>query len=173
MSDQFLCSCCGETHNYPPAYYADRPAQFWDVPASKRETDVFLTSDSCVIADRFFFITGCIDIPIIGTAETFTWGVWVSLKEENFFLWQDSYETPKRSHIGPFFGWLSTHIAVYPDTVNLKTMVHLQDDGIRPQVELEDTDHPLAREQHDGITLDRLREIIHQVETMNANSSSK
>jgi hypothetical protein len=173
MSNQFFCSCCGKTHDGIPAYHADRPAQFWDVPADKRETDVYLTSDSCVIADRFFFIHGCVDIPIIGTEETFTWGVWVSLKEDNFLLWQDYYGTPKRSHIGPFFGWLSTLIPVYPDTLNLKTMVHLRDDGVRPYVELEETDHPLARQQRDGIKLDLVMDIIHEVETMNVNSSSE
>ena len=163
MSIRFRCKRCDQVHDGIPAFHSDRPAQYWDVPEEKRETDVFLTSDSCVIADRFFFVHGCLEIPIIGTQETLVWGVWVSLKEENFFLWQDCYALPKRSHIGPFFGWLCTRIAVYPDTLLLKTMVHLRDDGVRQYVELEDTDHPLARDQRKGISLDRVMEIIHAV----------
>src|SRR5205814_4814872 len=31
-----------------------------------------------------------------------------------------------RSHVGPFFGWLQSHIRVYPETVGLKTRVHLR-----------------------------------------------
>jgi hypothetical protein len=31
-------------------------------------------------------IHDCIEIPIIGSVETFVWGVWVSLKKENFFI---------------------------------------------------------------------------------------
>src|SRR5690606_31593800 len=91
----------------------------------------------------------------------FTWGVWVSLSESNFFIWQENYEVPHRSHIGPFFGWLCTELPVYPNTLNLKTMVHLQDNGIRPRIELEPSEHPLSREQHEGISIDRALEIVH------------
>ena len=119
---QFKCKVCNKNHNEIPAYHADRPVQFWDVPEDKRTSDVFLTSDSCVIADKFFFIHGLIEIPILKTDKNFVWGVWISLKEENFFIWQDHYEVKKRDHIGPFFGWLSTQLALYPDTINLKTI---------------------------------------------------
>jgi hypothetical protein len=165
MATSYHCNRCGQVHHGIPAYHADRPTQYWDVPEDKRAADVFLTSDSCVIADRFFFIRGCIDIPIIGTGENFTWGVWVSLKEENFFLWQDHYETAQRSQLGPFFGWLCTRLPVYPETLHLKTMAHLRDNGIRPYIEVERTEHPLAVEQHEGMTLDRALEIVHSIES--------
>ncbi len=73
--------------------------------------------------------------------------------------WLKCYKSEKRSHIGPFFGWLNAWLTPYPDTVNLKTMVHLRDNGIRPLIELEPTDHPLAVEQREGITVERLAEI--------------
>ena len=41
----------------------------------------------------------------------------------------------------------------------MKTRVHLRDDGARPYIELEPTDHPLAVEQRNGITADRVAEI--------------
>jgi hypothetical protein len=164
MSHSFQCSCCGRVYDAIPAYHADRPSAYWDVPLEKREADVFLTSDSCVIADRFYFIHGCIDIPIIDTEDVFTFGVWVSLSEDNFFLWQDNYETPKRSHIGPFFGWLCTRVPVYPETLHLKTDVYLRDNGIRPYIELQDCEHPLAVDQHCGIALARVMEIVHEIE---------
>jgi hypothetical protein len=47
----------------------------------------------------------------------------------------------------------------YPDTINLKTRIHLRDDGIRPLIELEPTDHPLAVEQRAGISVNRVAEI--------------
>ena len=161
---RFQCTCCGRWHDEIPAYHADRPVNYWDVPDDKRESDVFLTSDSCVIAERFFFVRGLIEIPIVGTTENFTWGVWTSLKEENFFIWQDHYEVPQRSHIGPYFGWLCTQLPVYPSTLHLKTWVHVRDNGIRPRVELHACDHPLFVEQRDGISLERVSEIIHQIE---------
>ena len=103
MPFQFRCATCGKVHQGIPTYGVDRPTQYWDVPEEKRASDIFLTSDSCVIADKFFFVRGCIELPIISISEVFTWGVWVSLKEENFFIWQDNYETAHRSHLGPFF----------------------------------------------------------------------
>lgn len=161
---RFTCATCGKLHDGLPCYGADRPDAYWDVPENKREADVFQTSDSCVIASRFFFVRGCIEIPVIGTAEHLEWGVWVSLKEENFFLWQDHYDTPKRSHIGPFFGWLCTGLPGYPDTLHMKTMVHLRDNGIRPYIEIEDTDHPLSVDQRNGITMQRVQDIVDLVE---------
>jgi hypothetical protein len=53
---------------------------------------------------------------------------------------------------------------VYPDTLNLKTMAHLRDNGIRPYIEVEPTEHPLAVDQHQGITLDRALELVHQIQ---------
>jgi hypothetical protein len=43
--------------------------------------------------------------------------------------------------------------------MNLKTRVHLRDDGLRPFLELEPTQHPLAVEQRDGITAERVAEL--------------
>jgi hypothetical protein len=164
MAIQFTCKCCGQSHKGIPAYHADRPINYWSVPEARRAQDICLNSDSCVIAKQFFFVHGCLEIPIQGTDEVFTWGIWVSLKKENFITWLDHYGTPKRSHVGPFFGWLCTRLPIYPDTVSLKTMLHLRDDGVRPYIEVEKTEHPLAMEQYHGITLDRVGEIIHQVE---------
>jgi hypothetical protein len=40
--------------------------------------------------------------------------------------------------------------------LSLKTMVHTQPVGVRPSIELEPTDHPLAIEQREGITVARV-----------------
>ena len=39
---------------------------------------------------------------------------------------------------------------------------HFRGDGLRPAIELEPTDHPLAVDQRDGISLDRAWEIVHR-----------
>jgi hypothetical protein len=61
--------------------------------------------------------------------------------------------------VGPFFGWLNSWLKPYPDTTNLKTRVHLRDDRMRPYIELEPTEHPLAVEQRDGISKERIAQI--------------
>jgi hypothetical protein len=47
--------------------------------------------------------------------------------------------------------------------VNLKTRVHLRDHGIRPLIELEPTEHPVAVEQREGISVARVSEIYAQM----------
>ena len=142
-----------------PTFGWNYPIHYLDVPESERQTRCVLTSDTCAIDGKSFFVRGCIEIPVAGEEEAFAWGVWTSLSEKHFLHFQELYDVPKRSHHGPFFGWLSSHIWLYPDTVNLKTQVHLRDDGTRPYIELEPTQHPLAIEQREGITVQRVAEI--------------
>jgi hypothetical protein len=58
------------------------------------------------------------------------------------------------------FSWLSTQIPEYPDTLSLKMYAHIQEPGIRPNFRLEQTDHPLSLEYHEGITAGRVKEIM-------------
>ena len=61
---------------------------------------------------------------------------------------------------GYLFG---SSIPCYPETLQLKTMVRTRRVGLRPLVELEPTDHPLAVEQRFGITWRRVQEIVETV----------
>jgi len=72
---------------------------------------------------------------------------------------QDPWETNGRKSEPAYFGWLSTAVPTYPETLNLKTQVHTRAVGQRPFVELEETDHPLSVEQRRGIMEERVREI--------------
>jgi hypothetical protein len=99
----------------------------------------------------------------LGSDEPFSWGAWTSLSDRNFGHFVELLEEPERKHHGPFFGWLSSDIWVYPDTMNLKTRIHLRDNRTRPFIELEPTEHPLAVEQRTGITVERVAEIYAQV----------
>jgi hypothetical protein len=155
----FRCRTCSEVHEGIPSFGWKHPLHFLEIPETERSRRCVLTSDTCVIDDEHFFVRGCLEIPVIGEAETLSWGVWASLSAKNFTHFQELYSEPRRAQHGPFFGWLNSHISLYPDTLNLKTMVHLRDDLTRPFVELEPTDHPLAVEQRAGITLDRVRVI--------------
>lgn len=159
----FKCTSCGEVHEGMPSFGAHAPLSYYEVPKEEREKRCHLGADDCVIDDEFFFVRGCLEIPVIGETEPFSWGVWVSLSEASYLEWIKCYESDKRSHIGPFFGWLNAWIKPYPDTISLKTNVHLRDDGIRPFIELQSTDHPLAIEQKAGITVDRVAELYAQM----------
>jgi hypothetical protein len=97
---------------------------------------------------------------VIDTDQAFTWNVWVSLGKDNYFRMTELWDQPGRENEPPYFGWLSNEIPCYPtSTLNLKTNVHTRPLGERPTIELEPTDHPLAVEQHTGITYARVQEI--------------
>jgi hypothetical protein len=159
MPFEFKCATCGKTHKGMPAFGAEAPLSYYAVPKEERGARCTLGSDDCVIDGKHFFVRGCIEIPVHGETEPFSWGVWVSLSEASFRQWMATFGEKRRSHIGPFFGWLNAWLDPYPDTVNLKTMVHLRDDGIRPFIELQPTDHPLAVEQRNGISGERAAEL--------------
>ena len=156
---RFKCTCCGEWRQGAPSYAANAPLYYYYIPDDERETRCVLGTDNCVIDGSIFFVRGCLEIPVIGEVEPFVWGVWVSLSEACYEQITEYFDVTERSHIGPFFGWLSAELPLYPSTENLKTHVHLRDNGIRPYIELEPTDHPLSVEQRNGIAIDRVAEI--------------
>src|SRR5262249_46724088 len=103
--------------------------------------------------------------PIRDHSERFGFGAWVSQKRENFLAYESE---PESTEIGPFFGWLCTRIAYYPvETLALKVMANFRGHGLRPFIELEPTDHPLAVDQRDGITLEKAWEIAHWYQEKN------
>ena len=163
MPFEFLCSGCGETHTGMPAFGAAAPLNYYAVPKDEREARCRLDLDACVIDDSEYFVRGCLEIPVQGESEPLSWGVWVSLSEKSFRQWVDCYLSEKRSNIGPFFGWLNAAIEPYPDTMDLKTRVHLRDGFVRPFIELEPTDHPLAVEQRESISVARVAELYARV----------
>jgi len=157
---RFKCGSCDEWHEGMPTFGASAPLYYYAIPAGERDRRCHLDTDTCVIDEELFFVRGCLDIPVHGEPDAFSFGVWVSLSKPHFQTFLAHYDMPKRSHVGPFFGWLSAELTpLYPSTENLKTRLHLRDDGVRPFIELEPTDHPLAVEQREGITVDRVAEI--------------
>ena len=159
----FTCRSCGEWHEELPfSYHAEAPAQ-WS-PALAGDDSSELNEELCVIRDEAFFIHALIRLPVVDADNDFAWGVWVSLSEENFGRTVELWEQEGREREPPMFGWLSTALPTYePSTLSLKTMIHTQPVGIRPHVELEATDHPLAIEQREGITVARVQELAERL----------
>lgn len=158
----YRCTTCGKVHDDLPHPGADKPDPWWNVPEHEREGRIYLTADVCVIDDVQFFIRGVIEIPVHDYPEPFAFGAWVSQKRENFQTYLENWTS---KDIGPFFGWLSTRIAFYEeDTFLLKTMAYFRGEKLRPFIELEPTEHPLAIDQRNGITLEKAWDIVHWCE---------
>ena len=159
MAFTFQCHTCGETHEGMPGFGADAPLSYYEVPEAERAVRCTLGTDHCIIDGELFFVRGCIEIPVEDEADPFIWGVWVSLSEASFRELAAADDAEHRSHLGPYFGWLNAWLKPYPETMNLKTMLHPRDGGVRPFIELEPTDHPLAVEQREGIDRNRVAEL--------------
>ena len=155
----YRCATCGEFHDDLPDLSVDKPDYYWDVPEAERSQRIEITPDTCVVDNEYFFIRGVIEVPILESGRAFGLGVWVSQKRENFQTYLTNYDSDE---IGPFFGWLSNTIAYYrEETLLLKTMAHFRGRGLRPKIELERTDHQLAVDQANGITMKKAWEIAH------------
>ncbi|MBN9267578.1 MAG: DUF2199 domain-containing protein [Hyphomicrobium sp.] len=98
-------------------------------------------------------------LPIIDADEPLEWGVWSTLSEENFKRYRQTFGDNDQSKLGDMFGWFSSHCPGYPETAGLKCNVIARDGKQRPLIRLEPTDHPLAIDQRDGITLARAVEL--------------
>ena len=170
---RWKCGSCEEWHTGPCLDFSYGSPYYWSkehekasdrselLPSwSKNRRKTFLDEDYCAINNDDFFVRGIIHLPIIGAAETFRWGVWGSVSRENFGALLKKHEDPKRIELPAMFSWLSTQIPEYPDTLNLKMYAHIQEIGLRPHFRLEQTDHPLSREYHKGITPERVKEIM-------------
>jgi hypothetical protein len=155
----FTCSCCGQVHDGLADLVFAAPFYYYTVPPDQRERRCVLTSDLCSIDDTDFFIRGCLDIPIIGRDEHFSWGAWCSVSRANFETYRATFMDPRQTDIGPFLGWLSVRLPGYPDTLTLKVMAHVRDERMRPSFELEQSEHPLSAEHRLGMTMERLQHI--------------
>ncbi|MFI9812454.1 DUF2199 domain-containing protein [Saccharothrix variisporea] len=159
MTASYLCSCCDRLHPGPPFGYGAPAPAFWHDGLAD-DPDSILAEEQCVIGGEHHFVRARLVLPVVDADEDFEWGVWVSLSPANAARAAQLWDDPARVAEPPYFGWLSTDLPGYdPGTLNLKTMVHTQEVGVRPLVELEPTDHPLAVEQRGGITVERVRAI--------------
>ena len=157
----YTCSCCGEYHEtLPLAYGADAPAYWYAMEPAERDQRFQLSEETAVLDGAHFFVRGRLEIPVHDSPEAFGWGVWVTMSQDSFRRMLELWDAPDRAdRLEPSAGWLSTHLGIYPETINLRARLHHRPPGLRPLIELEPTDHPLAVEQRTGITLARVEEI--------------
>jgi hypothetical protein len=162
----FRCRTCGEWHTDLPAFEVPAPMHLMIIPEAERSARCVVDTDACVIDDAEFYVRALLELPIAGFDQSFVWMVWVTLSRASFETFVATFEDRRRSQVGPFFAWFDSSLPFYPETRGLKASLHLRDDFRRPLVELEPTDHPLSREQHEGLTVERVVEIVAGLEQM-------
>jgi hypothetical protein len=157
MTNSYKCATCGQVHEgLPMSFAADSPDMYANMNRSERDVRCVRGSDQYIIDEKWFFIRGCLEIPITDSDEVFLWGLWASVREEVFDEISESWELVGREKSrGPFKGRLGNSLAEYPETLNLKLRIMLRPVGQRPLFVIEEPDHPLAIEQSLGIARER------------------
>lgn len=165
MEYSWICGCCGKRFDTLPLDVGYQSPDHWlAIPEAERHKRGKITNDICIIDEEEFFIRGCLEIPVIDHQDKFVWGVWVSVSRASYSRILELWDSADVEQEPPRFGWLCNDIALYPSTLNLKTNVRLRNRGIRPLIELQHADHPLVVEQENGISLERVQEIVAKYE---------
>lgn len=160
----FACSVCGERHEVLPLSYSVKaPHAVTAIPLDELEKRVVMTRDQCVIDGRDFYLRGRIPIPVIGLDEPFIWGVWAEISPKNFLRSNELWHLEGREREPAFPGWLNNELFLFGNTINLEVSVQTQKVGWRPHFIIADRKHPLAIEQLEGITLQRVEEIAEMI----------
>ncbi len=115
----FTCSHGGEEHSGPPlAYSTDAPTYYYAASEEEQAKRSVLTEERCVMDGQHFFVRARIVLHVADADAHFEWGVWVSLSEANYRRRWELRHTEGRESEPPCFGWLSTRLPGYPDTLN-------------------------------------------------------
>jgi hypothetical protein len=163
MTSSWKCSCCGKVHDSIPNSFAfDGPITWGNRRKWPAPRGCSFRSDRCVIENKSYYVRAVLEISVSDSAELFVFGVWASLSETNFKRERKLRKNPTRLDEPPYFGWFSNRIWQYPDTLSLKCNVISRAPGLRPSLELEPTNHPLAVDQRNGITQERFLELSAQ-----------
>jgi hypothetical protein len=164
MMNGFDCATCGAYHEeIPMCFGPPAPALWYAIPLNERSERCQLTSDQCVIDGKHFFVLGRIAFPVIDGSEgddEFIWLAWVSLSQADFIRVSELWEHEGRESEEPYLGWLQSSLPYSSDTLNLRVRVQTMQVGVRPQIWIESTEHPLFLEQLLGIPMSRVQEIV-------------
>ncbi len=72
MQYAWTCRCCGKRFSTLPEGIAyEAPDHWFAIPEAERESRGRCDSDVCHIEDSGFFVRGCLEIPIVGSAEIY------------------------------------------------------------------------------------------------------
>jgi hypothetical protein len=160
MSEAFVCSVCGQTHEGLPTQWAWKlPDVVWAIPEEERESATDFTEDVGTHDGRFF-IRCVLPIPFTHQTEFFGWGVWAEVGRATFLRYLDVYEVDASAE-PPLPGTLANVIDLYGAPLGQPVLIQFGIASQRPTLHLTNDDtSPLAQEQRAGMGADRHHEIL-------------
>ncbi|HEY9789073.1 MAG TPA: DUF2199 domain-containing protein [Candidatus Obscuribacterales bacterium] len=155
----FECDVCNERHEIPLNLGFSIPDYVNKLLPWEREEKCKSSADWCIVEDRFFYLRGCLEVPIQGTDKIFSWGVWTTVSEDDFDATMDLWNDQARVDEPDYIGSLANSLPLYSETRNLPLAVRTRAIGDRPALNLQESSHPLCTEQREGMTMERAIEL--------------
>jgi hypothetical protein len=161
---RYKCSSCNELHEGLPDVTFNRPDSYEALSEEERRERALLNEDFCIIDGNRYFLRCIAEAPIEGYSERFGWGVWCEVPWNGFKKVWEAYSYDDALQEIEIEGRIANALQHYPDTLGLACQIKLFDDGLRPHATAFG-DHPFARHQAHGMTID---EAIRQARTVGA-----
>lgn len=157
----YKCSICGKTHDeFPMDIAFARPDAVLRIPKDQRAERVWEMDDLCVVDRRVRFVRGVAFVPVKGGGK-FGWGIWAAVPEDQFndYLARFNEDLSQES---PFRGYAANELGLpeYRDLEGHPLDVQLGCADKRPTFRLLESNHLLSIEQHRGIDMHRVHEIV-------------
>jgi len=155
----YTCSCCGELHEGSPSFSFNAPNPYLE-QSEEIKKEGKSGSDLCYYKDEdgyHYFVRVIVEIPIIGIEDPFMWGVWVSLSEESYEHYVETFDEPDIDKA--YFGWFSNYLPYYDQTYALATEVIPRENGERPYLNIHEVDHEFYDDFKNGITIEKAQKI--------------
>lgn len=148
----------------PLSFACDFPDLYANLSPDEREARAVISSDQCVLDEKWFFLRGVIELPLKDAKGTFLWGLWASVTEQNYDEIDRLWTEEGRENLGDSFAARLANAlpGYYPSSLNLKVRLYLRPVGQRPVFMVED-EHELKRSQNEGITLHQAADMAHRL----------
>ena len=161
----WACSVCGEEHDDLPELAFDEPDAWSRLDDDERARSL-LDGDGCEIhsaAGDFYFVRGVLELPLEDSPGSWAFGVWCALTKAGYDRYSELFHDP--AHVGerPWPSRLGNELPGYPRSLNLKGRISVPEVGLRGALLLDDADHPLVRDQREGVRLQRVLELVEPV----------
>jgi hypothetical protein len=153
IDEEYVCSSCGAKHPSTPfSFAADFPDRYANLSREDRDARSVIGTDQCVIDQTEFYLRGCLEIPVVGLDDPFIWGLWARVHEKDYDEVEENWEAVGRERsTGPYKGRLANSLSFYPETLNLKIEILVQQVGTRPLF-IVNEESQIGNEQRQGIT---------------------
>ena len=135
------------------------PDVVWALAEQERAARAKYDSDLCVLDAERYFLRGVLYLPVQGAHGNFGWGLWVEVSQAVFEHYVEIYSRDGRLERDAR-GVLANTPAAYQDATHCAVAIRFGPATDRPVFVVEPGDHLLYREQHGGITLERLHELV-------------